>query len=196
MITLEKIAQSAEGTLPEDRKQNIRPIIDYVRKQISIPTIAQLNFICTHNSRRSHLAQVWAQVAADFYKIPAKTFSAGVEVTAFHPNAVRSFEELGFIVKKGAGENPIYQLTLEPTQVSCFSKNIDDASLPADHFAAIMVCDDADENCPFLPGADVRIPLRYVDPKRADGTAEERAIYRATSLEIAHEMFYLFSQIK
>ena len=193
---LKKLAEEAPSAVSSERKKMMEPIITYGKQQLNEKKAIRLNFICTHNSRRSHLAQVRGQVAADFYSILARTYSAGIEVTAFHPNAVESFRSLGFEISKGQGENPEYELKFGNTVCKCFSKIFDDQSLPQNDFAAIMVCDHADENCPYIPGADQRIPLRYIDPKRSDGTEHQKKVYRETSLEIAREMFYLFSQLK
>ena len=63
-------------------------------------------------------------------------------------------------------------------------------------FAAVMTCAHADENCPFIPGAEQRIPVRYKDPKAFDDTPEEKVAGIANkSIEIATEMHYIFSSI-
>lgn len=49
-----------------------------------------INFICTHNSRRSQLAQVWAFFAINYFQLPIFfSFSDGTEATKFHRNAVK-----------------------------------------------------------------------------------------------------------
>jgi arsenate reductase (thioredoxin) len=58
-----------------------------------------------------------------------------------------------------------------------------------------MTCDEADQDCPFVKGAALRISLPYEDPKVADGTPEEAARYDARSRQIATEMLYLFSKV-
>ena len=58
-----------------------------------------------------------------------------------------------------------------------------------------MTCDHADENCPFIPGCDVRLPIRYEDPKAFDDTPLEAEKYDERSLQIANEMFYAFKNI-
>ena len=59
-----------------------------------------------------------------------------------------------------------------------------------------MTCSHADENCPFIPGAEIRIPVRYDDPKAFDGTDLMEAKYLERSKEIATEMLYVFSKIR
>ena len=59
-----------------------------------------------------------------------------------------------------------------------------------------MTCSHAEENCPYIPGTEARIPVMYDDPKAFDGTALETAKYDERCQQIAAEMFYVFSQIK
>jgi arsenate reductase (thioredoxin) len=63
-------------------------------------------------------------------------------------------------------------------------------------YAAVMTCSHADENCPFIPAAEVRIPVRYEDPKQFDNTPGEADRYDQRSLQIASEMFHVFSNVK
>lgn len=73
----------------------------------------------------------------------------------------------------------------------CFSKKFEDDFNPDKNFAAIMTCSDADENCPFVSGAEFRKPITYVDPKESDGTDREAAVYDERCRQIATEMFYM-----
>ena len=79
--------------------------------------------------------------------------------------------------------------------VEAFSKKFDHSINPNRDFAAIMTCSEADKNCPFIPGAALRIPIRYQDPKVYDGTPQASEQYEATAQLIAKEMLYVFSQI-
>lgn len=89
---------------------------------------AELIFICTHNSRRSHIAQVWAQTAATYYNVPnVVAYSGGTEATAFNPRAVKAMEEAGFkITKTTEGTNPVYEVRFsdDATFIKAFSKNM------------------------------------------------------------------------
>jgi arsenate reductase len=67
---------------------------------------------------------------------------------------------------------------------------------PRSEFAAIMTCSSADAGCPFIAGAEKRFPIRYEDPKAFDGTDLMDAKYAERSLEIASELYFVFSQIK
>ena len=76
-----------------------------------------------------------------------------------------------------------------------FSKTLDDEFNPTSEFAAIMTCTQADEGCPFIAGAEKRIPITFEDPKAFDNTPQEAEKYNERSVQIATEMFYVFSQI-
>jgi arsenate reductase len=181
--------------ISEERKKNLQVLIEYIQTKRKKEEPIRLNFICTHNSRRSQFAQIWAQTAADIYGIPAQCYSGGVEVTAFNERAVASIERFGFKVAKRGHSNPIYFLyhTQDSQPIIAFSKVFDDETSAKKGFAAIMTCSHADENCPFIPGAEARIPVRYDDPKAFDDTEQESDKYDERSMQIASEMFYVFA---
>jgi hypothetical protein len=77
--------------------------------------------------------------------------------------------------------------------LTCFSKSYEDASNPQQGYCAVMTCSHADENCPLIPGAALRISLPFEDPKAFDGTNEETARYDECCRQIAREMLYAFS---
>jgi arsenate reductase len=181
--------------ISEERKKILQVLIEYIQTKRKKQEPIRLNFICTHNSRRSQFAQIWAQTAADIYGIPAQCYSGGVEVTAFNERAVASIERFGFKVAKRGHSNPIYFLyhTQDAQPIIAFSKVFDDETSAKKGFAAIMTCSHADENCPFIPGAEARIPVRYDDPKAFDDTEQESDKYDERSMQIASEMFYVFA---
>ena len=193
-ITIEKVVQMS---LPDERLQVLRSLQEYIQSKIDRREEVNLNFICTHNSRRSQFAQIWAQTAADYFAIPANCYSGGVEVTAFNESAVESIKRSGFKVETNGDTNPRYSVfhSEDRDPILAFSKLFDDPINKADQFAAVMTCSHADENCPFIPGTEKRIPVRYEDPKEFDGTPEESAMYDARSMQIASEMFYVFSKV-
>lgn len=186
-----------EELIPEARKELLQRLSAYVDSKRSADRIA-LNFICTHNSRRSHLAQIWAATAAYYYGVQGvQTFSGGTEATAFNPRAVAAMQRAGFQIDASEGDNPIYSVSYatDADTLQCFSKVYDHDSNPQAQFAAIMTCSDADENCPFIPGVDLRLALTYEDPKLADDTPEETARYDERVRQIGREIFYAFRQI-
>ena len=101
---------------------------------------------------------------------------------------------LGFKIKNLGGENPHYEIKYadNKTPITLFSKLYDDPANPKTGFAAVISCSHADENCPFIPGAEKRISLPYEDPKAYDNTADEAKIYDERSIQIATEMKYVF----
>ena len=192
--TIEK-AKSFE--IPEDRIPILQDFIAYIQKKTDADQPVNLNFICTHNSRRSQFSQIWAKTASEFYGVDINSFSGGVEVTAFNERAVSSIKRAGFkVIQKGI-ENPKYFVFYsdDDDPIICFSKLYDDSANAPIGFAAVMTCSHADENCPFIPGAEARIPVRYEDPKAFDNTEQEAKKYDERSMQIASEMLYVFSKI-
>lgn len=185
-------------SIPEERKIALDSLANYIHRSATALESAKLTFICTHNSRRSHMSQLWAAAAAAHYGLGDKvlTYSGGTESTAFNPRAVAAMERAGWQVESADGDNPRYKLRYAENSpaLECFSKKYDDSYNPQSHFAAVMTCSHADENCPFVPGADYRISIPYEDPKASDGTAEESAVYDERCRQIAVEMFYLMAR--
>ncbi len=185
-------------SIPAERKKTLREVADFVAGELNNHGTVKLNFICTHNSRRSHLAQIWTQTAAAYYEIEGvETFSGGTEATAFNPKAVAAIERAGFHVENPGGDNPRYNVLFadDAAPMTCFSKTFDDSANPDQQFAAIMTCSDADENCPFVPGASYRNPVTYRDPKESDGTDREEETYDERCRQIAAEMLYMMNQV-
>ena len=179
-------------SIPPGRQELLHTLAEYIADQSSHNKRIQLNFICTHNSRRSHISQIWATAAAAYHGIKnIQCYSGGTEATAFNPRAVQAMERAGFWIDNPGGSNPRYLVTFseEGPYLECFSKVYDDPYNPRDEFAAVMTCSHADENCPFIPGAR-RISVTYEDPKVADDTPEESQRYDERVRQIGTEMFY------
>ncbi len=191
-----KIEEIAQLEISEERKKILQPLIDYIISKKNKKEGIQLNFICTHNSRRSQLAQVWAKCISEYWGLQINSFSGGTEETEFHLNAIAALERAGFIITKNKGRNPKIKVSYSSQKdaITCYSKVYDAHENPKDSFAAVMTCSHADENCPFIPGAEDRIALDYQDPKAFDGTAMESQKYDERSNQIASEMFYVFNQ--
>ncbi len=185
------------GKINQDRRKHLEAISAYIRECENLEKEVQLVVICTHNSRRSHFGQVWLQVASEYYGHNMRVYSGGTEATAFHPNAVKAMRRFGFEVSSSEGQNPTYKLrhSNDSMPIPCFSKKFDHSENPHDQFAAILVCNDAAEACPFVPGANERFVLPYNDPKEYDGTDLEEQKYDERCSEIGREMFYVISRI-
>ena len=134
--------RSAElGEVPAERKVSLEKIAGYVDENVKSRREARLIFICTHNSRRSHMAQIWAQVAAEHYGVPkVETFSGGTEASAFNPLAVAAMERAGFrIGQKSPGSNPTYRVYSgdESVPMEAFSKVFSNPPNPKSDFLRI-----------------------------------------------------------
>lgn len=188
------------STISEERQQALQGLIDFIQEKRNAKQIINLNFICTHNSRRSHLSQVWAQVMASNFNIKnVHCYSGGTEATALFPMAAKTLENVGFRIEKLADNtNPIYSIKYSENQhpIIGFSKIFNNSFNPKSEFAAIMTCSHADENCPFIAGAEIRIPITYEDPKEFDNTPHQELKYEERSLQIATELLYVFSKIQ
>jgi len=187
----------AMASIPADRKESLDLVAAFVKERKAAGATAELTFICTHNSRRSHLSQLWAATAAySFGQDHVRTYSGGTEATAFNPRAVAAVERAGFSIVKPEGKNPRYEVsfTAEHAAEICWSKTYSDPANPQKDFCAVMTCSEADKNCPIVFGALDRISLPYNDPKEADGTPEETSRYDERCLQIAAEMFYVMQQ--
>lgn len=186
--------------IPAERKTLLQPLVDYIQNKVNNKQSIRLNLICTHNSRRSHLSQVWAQTAAAHYHIKnVSCYSGGTEATALFPMVAETLQHSGFRIKAiSEGQNPVYSIKFASNEhpVMGFSKTYDDDFNPESEFAAIMTCTQADGGCPFIAGAEKRIPVTFEDPKISDGTPKQKDVYLERSLQIGTEMFYVFSQIK
>lgn len=199
-----RLEASIQQLNPEDisteRKKILQSLIDYIQSKVDQNQVVNLNFICTHNSRRSHISQIWAQCLAFHFGFnQVRCYSGGTETTALFPMVVKTLENAGFKIKSIAQtENPIYSIKYASNEhpITGFSKKLDDIFNPSSEFAAIMTCDSANESCPIVDGAEIRIPVTYQDPKAFDQTPQQTEKYQERSSQIATEMFYVFSKIK
>lgn len=159
-----------------------------------------LTFICTHNSRRSHMSQIWAQTAAYYYGLEnVKAYSGGTEETACNCRTVAAMRRVGFsMVQTSYTFNPIYlvQYSDDEAPIRAYSKlyNVDEN--PKEGFIALMTCSAADRSCPIVEGAVARYPIHYMDPKLCDDTPDEPRAYNERCREIAREMFYIMREIR
>lgn len=185
--------------IPEQRKMILDKITRYIVAKRTENKAVQLVYICTHNSRRSQFGQVWAQVAAAYFEVKnIHTFSGGTKATAFHANAIQTLKKNGFKISASSNvSNPVYTIAFDDTEkpILCFSKVYDHPANPATDFMAVMTCSDAEENCPFVAGADLKIATTYDDPKAFDDTELQGLKYGERCRQIAMEIFYVFSNV-
>ena len=199
--TLKKYINSLKkgvDEIPKERKEKLWEISDSIWTKLRNGNPAKLTFICTHNSRRSHLCQIWAATLGVHFGLDGiETYSGGTEVTAFNPRAVEAIRRAGFTVEEQDGENPHYKVFYDEQEepLVCYSKTFDDEANPTKDFVAVMTCTDADQNCPVVPGTEFRITIPYDDPKQADDTSHEAQTYDERCRQIATEMYYMLTQL-
>lgn len=187
-------------TISDERKEVLQALVQYVQNKSINNESIRLNFICTHNSRRSHLAQIWAQTMAYFFGIKnIFCYSGGTDTTAIFPNIIETLSNQGFNMQKlSETENPVYAAKYAQNEapIICFSKKYNSNFNPKNKFGAILTCDNADQDCPLVLGAEARIPIKYKDPKSYDNTDQIDEKYAETSLQIGQEMYWVFNSIK
>ncbi|MDO6738616.1 low molecular weight phosphatase family protein [Wenyingzhuangia sp. 2_MG-2023] len=198
--SIENILSTLDVTsISNERKETLQPLVAYIQTKVSENKPIRINFICTHNSRRSHLSQIWAQAIAYHFGINNVTcYSGGTEATALFPMVAETLKNTGFEIQTlSEGNNPVYSIKYSDNEAPIigFSKKLDSPFNPASEFAAIMTCSQADGGCPFIAGAEARIPITFEDPKAFDNTPQQAEKYNERSIQIATELFYVYSQI-
>ncbi|MEQ9311576.1 MAG: protein-tyrosine-phosphatase [Cytophagales bacterium] len=201
LLSYTKELEQNFDSIPEERKDKLRSLSEYLSGKWNSNQTPKAIIICTHNSRRSHLGQLWLAVGADHYGFPEiETFSGGTEATAFHPNAVNAVRRAGFKVEAEDPDasNPVYQISWKANMdaYKAFSTRFDEVPNPTKEFAAIMVCSEADQGCPFVPGTDFRMALPFDDPKAFDGTHLQDAKYDERCKQIGTEMLFVMSNVE
>ncbi|MDX1766992.1 MAG: protein-tyrosine-phosphatase [Arenibacter troitsensis] len=194
------ISTLSTDNISEERKEILQPLAEFIQSKTDTQEPIRINFICTHNSRRSLLSQVWAQTMAFYFNVQnVQCYSGGTESTALFPMVAQTLKITGFQIEPiSEGKNPIYSIKYaenEPPVIG-FSKKLDDDFNPKSEFAAVMTCSQADGGCPFIAGAEKRIPITFEDPKAFDNTPQQAEKYQERSLQIATELLYIFAQIK
>lgn len=186
--------------ISDERRELLDEMAALIRERLQAGEEVSITYICTANSRRSHLSQVWAQTAIGYYGVSGvSTFSGGTEATACNIRTVRAFRRAGYSVTRTTdGDNPHYLIQYSDSlpPIDAYSKVYDCDENPSQGFLAAMVCSDADANCPVVEGSFARIALGYEDPKVADNTPEESARYDERCRQIAIEQFYLMSRVR
>jgi hypothetical protein len=183
--------------ISEQRKSELAEIAKTIGESVENETVS-LIFVCTHNSRRSVFAEVWASVFIEHFNLSLQAYSGGTEVTAVHQNTLDCLASLGFdLTYDSSATNPTIDIRVSETKsFTTFSKVYNDEFNAQSHFFALMMCQHAAEHCPFIPNALGRINLPYKDPKAFDFTPLKQQKYQETALLIGSEFAYLFEQIK
>jgi len=192
--------QTETGLISPERRTTLDQLALFIDERRGRGEIARLVFICTHNSRRSHLAQIWAQTVAHAFGLNGiETYSGGTEATAFNARAVAAVERAGFRVETvNSADNPLFTVRFAPEvqPMECFSKVYDHAPNPDKDFCAVMTCSAADEHCPIVFGAAERLVVPYDDPKEFDTTPDEERQYDERCRQIAREMVWALGRVR
>lgn len=185
--------------VPAERKVVLDEIAGTIATRLKEGGEANLTFICTHNSRRSHMSQIWAQTAAYYYRLnEVRAFSGGTEATACNCRTVTAMRRAGFDISDAtAGDNPLYlvRYAQDRPPIRAYSKLYNADANPERGFIALMTCSAADKSCPVVQGSVARFAIHYADPRLCDDTPTETTAYNARCREIAREMFYIMSRV-
>lgn len=200
IVLLIQILQKEKDLISEKRRGELTSVAKEIRRLRLCEGVSDVIFVCTHNSRRSQLAELWLRTLGQYFEIKnVNAFSGGTEVTSFNYRMVAALQRAGFTLhsEDTSVSNPVYKLIQDSEDAHVmFSKKYDDPFNPLKNFIAIMVCSEADAACPVIPGAFSRIALPYVDPKNADDTELEVSTYDEKVREIGRELIYVASLIK
>ena len=186
------------NTIPDRRKKSLKVILEAIKKNKNLNLPSKLNFICTHNSRRSQLCQIWSETIFNYYGFDRiHSFSGGTEVTSINKRIIKVLVESGFSIKQNNHLiNPEYSVNYgQLKEIKLISKLYNDIQNPSYNFIAIMNCSSAEENCPFIEGASERISLHFDDPGEFDGSSFENEKYQQTNIDIASSIKYMCTNI-
>src|SRR3954471_13512530 len=187
--------------VPAERREVLDAIAGKIVAQIESSKTADLTFICTHNSRRSHMSQIWAQTAAYYYGLDnIRAFSGGTQATACNCRTITAMRTAGFKIEDTTTntDNPVYLVHYAANRpaIRAFSKLYNAEGNPDQNFIALMTCSVADKSCPIVQGSVARFAIHYVDPRLCDDTPTETTAYNERCREIAREMFYIMSEVR
>lgn len=190
-----------QDQISDQRKEELKDLAASSSQIFSEYGILNITIICTHNSRRSQLAELWIRTLAHHYELDnIYTYSGGTEGTAFNQRMVQAIASAGWEVSQlDESENPKYHIAHSDEDRNTFimySKVYDENYNPQKDFLAILVCNSADKACPIVHGAAQRVALPYLDPKAFDDTEKESEAYADKVREIGREMIYMLGLMK
>lgn len=188
-------------------QRSANQLAGWIAKNYTADKPLGVSVICTGNSRRSVMGAVIGNVAAAYWGLPnVKFHSGGTSPSACNARTIKALEEIGLkVVSTGqeaprgkAGDpNPIYQILWgERIGMQEFSKLYSHSENPQQDFAAILVCDEAEEVCPTVPGASIRLAAPYFDPKAYDNTSLETRKYAERRDDIGRMMVSALMQAR
>ena len=152
----EQLILDAGKTISEKRKALLNDLASSLKKEIVLKeqnddSVAVV-YLCTHNSRRSHFAQVWGHIASVYFGVSnLKNLFRRYSCYACHPNTIAALKQIGFDIKCDdlSCENPLYHVYYNDEEfIECYSKANSDESLPQKDFIAVMTCSDSVTTAP------------------------------------------------
>jgi arsenate reductase len=117
--TSESLIKDFEAIL-EDRKALLDELAIYIKGKLISRKEVNLIFICTHNSRRSHMAQIWARRLLQFTTTSrtSRLFPEAHKKLHLTSMAVNALKKAGFKIKAlSEKSNPKYRVKCQKTPV-------------------------------------------------------------------------------
>ncbi|WP_152052531.1 hypothetical protein [Tautonia marina] len=201
----------ARGVTPIAHREMAEALGGWIARNREAGKDSPVIVVCTGNSRRSILGATMGNIATASVGLPdIRMFSGGTEPSAFNPRTIAALEAIGVVIEPTGEQapsgrsglpNPVYRVRWgtvpgnPETEAIEFSKRYDDASNPRSGFAALMVCDEAADECPVVPGAALRVSIPFADPKEADGSPVESLRYAERRDELARWMLHALTRV-
>ncbi len=185
--------------ISDQRKEELEELGDFMVENMEEGKKFGALFVCTHNSRRSHLADLWFKYGTFYFGLNQfESFSGGTEATAFNAKAIEAVKRAGFsVVYDKKADNPVVSISPANYPVWMMQSKVYTHDInPKENFVAVMVCSDADKSCPAVDGAEGRFPIPYNDPRHSDGTPSEKDKYDETVSIIGREMLFMVDHMK
>ena len=174
------------GLVETDRRLRLDAIASYVRSKVRQQRAASLLFLGRHNSRRSHLAQVWAQTVAAWCEVGVViSYSAGVQPTRLAPAAVDALRRAGFVVDLGQDPSTAkVSFRADAPPMICYAKDYEALQVPQRNWCAVSVDAGVAAGFPALDEAEERVVLPLEDPDDD-----------ALCARVARDLLYAFTQV-
>ena len=169
----------------QKRKKRLDNIASVINENLN--KTRSIVFLCTHNSRRSQICEVWGKVFAEIYRKKININSAGAFKTVVHSQVYESIVKCGLVVDNKK------EIFFDKKKFKLNSKTID--SLTMKNFIAVMTCSNAEKSCPNDPRSIRNIKMFFNDPRIYDETDKMSREYLNTTIYIAEELNYIFKNI-
>ena len=193
--------------IDEPHRQAAQKLAEWMVANYATGKPIEVIVVCTGNSRRSILGSSMGNLAAAYYGLnDIRFYSGGTAPSAFNPRTVTALRDIGFDVAETGTEatrgsvktlNPMLRVQWgEGLATIEFSKHFSAEGNPSKDFAALMVCSEADAQCPTVPGASLRLSTPYLDPKIYDDSAFEAAKYNERRDDIGRMMLAAICQVR